>query len=73
MQTKIAQLESTLATREQELIAYETKYRKYMERAKEVIKTMDPRIEQDLEIKPVMGLIEEQAMATAFYKYITFF
>ncbi|XP_017858867.1 PREDICTED: protein hook [Drosophila arizonae] len=48
MQCKITQLESTLSTREQELMAYEVKYRKCVEKAKEVIKTIDPRIASGL-------------------------
>lgn len=42
--TRIAQVESTLATREQELVAFEAKYRKCVEKAKEVIKSFDPRV-----------------------------
>lgn len=48
MQVRITQLESSLATREQELIAHEAKYRKCVEKAKEVIRTLDPRIANGL-------------------------
>jgi len=51
MQCKITQLESSLATREQEVLAYEVKYRKCVERAKEVIKNIDPRIANGLSIQ----------------------
>ncbi|EDW63699.1 protein hook [Drosophila virilis] len=82
MQCKITQLESTLATREQELMAYEVKYRKCIERAKEVIKNIDPRIASVMEAnnleksvdvieeesKTKMSGMEEQLMASAFYR-----
>jgi len=48
LQCKVTQLESSLATREQEVLAYEVKYRKCVERAKEVIKNIDPRIANGL-------------------------
>lgn len=44
MQTKINHLENSLTTREQELALWETKYRKCAEKAKEIIKNIDPRI-----------------------------
>ncbi|KAH8410387.1 hypothetical protein KR215_001665, partial [Drosophila sulfurigaster] len=50
MHGKITQLESSLATREQEVMAYEVKYRKCVERAKEVIKNIDPRIANGLSL-----------------------
>lgn len=82
MQCKITQLESNLATREQEVLAYEVKYRKCVERAKEVIKNIDPRIANVIdasaleksvdvieeEAKPKMSGMEEQLMTTAFYR-----
>lgn len=43
LQSKIAQLESTLANREQEWLLMDSKYRKYLEKAKEVIKSTEPR------------------------------
>lgn len=33
-----------MAAREQEILAYDAKYRKCVEKAKEVIKSIDPRI-----------------------------
>ncbi|XP_060665814.1 protein hook isoform X1 [Drosophila nasuta] len=82
MHGKITQLESSLATREQEVMAYEIKYRKCVERAKEVIKNIDPRIANVIdasaleksvdvieeEAKPKMSGMEEQLMTTAFYR-----
>ncbi|XP_062142496.1 protein hook [Drosophila sulfurigaster albostrigata] len=82
MHGKITQLESSLATREQEVMAYEVKYRKCVERAKEVIKNIDPRIANVIdasaleksvdvieeEAKPKMSGMEEQLMTTAFYR-----
>lgn len=44
MQCKVTQLETNLAAREQEILAYDAKYRKCVEKAKEVIKSIDPRI-----------------------------
>ncbi|CAD7078856.1 unnamed protein product [Hermetia illucens] len=80
--TRIAQVESTLATREQELVAFEAKYRKCVEKAKEVIKSFDPRVASVLETnlldkssdvesehKAGMTAQEEKLMATAFYKF----
>lgn len=82
MQCKITQLESSLSAREQELMAYEVKYRKCVEKAKEVIKTIDPRIASGLEAnileksidvieeesKTKMSNMEEQLMASAYYR-----
>ncbi|XP_030242699.1 protein hook isoform X2 [Drosophila navojoa] len=82
MQCKITQLESTLSTREQELMAYEVKYRKCLEKAKEVIKTIEPRIASGLEAsileksidvieeesKTKMSTMEEQLMTSAYYR-----
>ncbi|XP_030376923.1 protein hook [Scaptodrosophila lebanonensis] len=82
LQGKVTQLETNLATREQELMAYDVKYRKCVEKAKEVIKSLDPRISNVLEAsvlekgidateeepKPKMSVMEEQLMTTAFYR-----
>lgn len=43
LHTKVTQLETSLSAKEQELIAADIKYKKCLEKAKEVIKTMDPR------------------------------
>lgn len=44
LHSKCAQLEAALNAREQELAQAETRYRKYAEKATEVIKTLEPRI-----------------------------
>lgn len=43
LQAKIANLESALVAKEQDLLAADTRYKKCVEKAKEVIKTLDPR------------------------------
>ncbi|XP_017471672.1 PREDICTED: protein hook [Rhagoletis zephyria] len=81
LQSKITQLENTLATREQDLLAYDAKYRKCVEKAKEVIKNLDPRLANVIEVnmlerpqdseeepQPRMSTVEEQLMTTAFYR-----
>jgi len=40
----VTQLETNLSAREQEILVYDAKYRKCVEKAKEVIKSIDPRI-----------------------------
>lgn len=44
LQGKLSQLETNLTNREQELLACDAKYRKCVEKAKEVIKSLEPRI-----------------------------
>lgn len=44
LQNKCAQLEAGISAREQEIIVADLKYRKYAEKAKEVIKNLDPRL-----------------------------
>lgn len=44
LHSKCAQLEAALNAREQELALAEARYRKYAEKATEVIKTLEPRI-----------------------------
>uniref|UniRef100_A0A0A1X6Y1 Protein hook n=1 Tax=Zeugodacus cucurbitae TaxID=28588 RepID=A0A0A1X6Y1_ZEUCU len=81
LQSKITQLENTLTTREQDLLACDAKYRKYVDKAKEVIKSLDPRLanvidvnllersqESEEEPKAGMSTLEEQLMTTAFYR-----
>lgn len=77
---KITQLETTLTARDQEIIAADVRYKKCVEKAKEVIKTLDPRaineaamLEKPHETsdnveRPSMGPVEEKLMATAFYR-----
>ncbi|XP_062545844.1 protein hook [Armigeres subalbatus] len=43
LHTKIAHLEAVLSTKDQELLAADSRYKKCVEKAKEVIKTLDPR------------------------------
>lgn len=44
LQNKCSQLESALSAKEQEVAAADARYRKYAEKAKEVIKNLDPRM-----------------------------
>lgn len=44
LQSKLGQLEATLATRDAELLAAEARFKKCVEKAKEVIKTLDPKM-----------------------------
>lgn len=44
LQVKVGQLEAAVAGRDAELLAAETRYRKCVEKAKEVIKTLDPKM-----------------------------
>lgn len=48
LQVRIKQLESSLAAREQEVIAQEAKYGKCVEKAKEVIRSLDSRLANGL-------------------------
>ncbi|KAL9928125.1 hook microtubule tethering protein isoform 2-T12 [Glossina fuscipes fuscipes] len=77
LQTKISQLENSLSGREQELVICDTKFRKCLEKAKEIIKNMDPRSDMNIleqtqnlddfqKAKPSM--LEENLMTTAFYR-----
>ncbi|SPP86209.1 protein hook [Drosophila guanche] len=82
LQCKVTQLETNLTAREQEVMAYDAKYRKCLEKAKEVIKSFDPRIASAIdasalekyfdvveeEPKPKMSVMEEQLMTSAFYR-----
>ncbi|KAH8413306.1 hypothetical protein KR009_009962 [Drosophila setifemur] len=82
LQCKVTQLETNLSAREQDVLAYDAKYRKCVEKAKEVIKSIDPRIASALdasvlekssdvveeEPKPKMSVMEEQLMTSAFYR-----
>ncbi|EDX05453.1 protein hook [Drosophila simulans] len=82
LQCKVTQLETNLSAREQEILVYDAKYRKCVEKAKEVIKSIDPRIASALdasvleksadlveeEPKPKMSVMEEQLMTSAFYR-----
>lgn len=79
MQSKAAQQESELSAKEQELTASDVRYRKCVEKAKEVIKNLDPRAatEATLMDKPLdtgeesrqgMGPVEERLITSAFYR-----
>ncbi|CAD6997163.1 protein hook [Ceratitis capitata] len=81
LQSKITQLENTLTTREQDLLACDAKYRKCVDKAKEVIKSLDPRLANAIDVnllersqdseddhKAGMSTLEEQLMTTAFYR-----
>ncbi|XP_055641256.1 protein hook isoform X2 [Toxorhynchites rutilus septentrionalis] len=43
LHTKIANLEATIAAKDQEILTADSRYKKCVEKAKEVIKTLDPR------------------------------
>lgn len=83
LQNKITQLENTLSAREQELLLIETKYRKGIEKAKEIIKNIEPRIANVVDVNALENLndqeeypartnklstLEENLMLTAFYR-----
>lgn len=73
---RVRQLETTLEKKSEELSALETKYRKCVEKAKEVIKGFDPRLLGDhMEIAAAevpetdtMSVMESRLVASAFYK-----
>lgn len=75
--TRVRQLEASLEAKTQELAASEKKYRVCLEKAKEVIKGMDPRLLGDqLEgtsaeapaMDDTMSVMESRLIASAFYK-----
>ncbi|XP_055709955.1 protein hook [Phlebotomus papatasi] len=83
LQAKVAQLETALANREQELTTAETRFRKCMEKTKEIIKSLDPRLASEVSLldqgkaadpEPEarsgggMSQTEEQLVTSAFYK-----
>lgn len=81
LQGKVGQLEQSVAHREAELLAADTRYRKCVEKAKEVIKTLDPKMAADAnllesgprdseELAPRSGMsvMEERLITTAFYR-----
>lgn len=80
MQGKLNQFETVITTKDQELSAADLRYRKCLEKAKEVIKSLDPRAaneatllekahdtNNDPEPRTPMGPVEEQLVTTAFY------
>lgn len=74
--TRVRQLEASLEAKSQELANLDMKYRKCIEKAKEVIKGLDPRLLGDhLEgasaeapEPDVMSLMESRLIASAFYR-----
>ncbi|XP_055371470.1 protein hook [Condylostylus longicornis] len=77
LQAEINQLKQVVLTKDQEILAYETRYRKCVEKAKEIIKNIDPHISNALETnfekpdeeKPRMSEMEEKLIASAFYRF----
>ena len=73
--TRVRQLEGSLETKNQELSALELKYRKCVEKAKEVIKGLDPRLlsehmegnSSEPAESDVMSVMESRMIASAFY------
>lgn len=66
-----------MLAREQELTQVDLKYRKYAEKAKEVIKNLEknPDLHENIElisnsspVRPTMTPVEERLMTTAYYK-----
>ncbi|XP_073824724.1 hook microtubule tethering protein [Musca autumnalis] len=79
LRNKLSQLEAALAAKDQELLGLDTKYRKCVERAKDIIKNMDPRaineanlgdnVQDFADYKQVhFASVEENLMATAYYR-----
>ncbi|KAJ6646479.1 Protein hook, partial [Pseudolycoriella hygida] len=80
LQNKVGQLEAALTARDQELAAADARYRKSVEKTKEIIKTIDPKAlatetilheksaEHEQDTPRPMGPVEERLMATAFYR-----
>jgi len=76
--TRVRQLESSLETKGQELMALEIKYRKCVEKAKEVIKGLDPRLLGDNVLEgnhaesgepdDRMSVMESRLIAASFYR-----
>lgn len=74
--TRVRQLEASLETKSQELSALEMKYRKCVEKAKEVIKGLDPRLLGDhlegasaeVNEPDTMSVMESRLIASAFYR-----
>lgn len=76
--TRIRQLESSLESKNQELTTLEIKYRKCVDKAKEVIKGLDPRILgeamgiDNVAVEPpendCMSVMESRLLASAFYR-----
>lgn len=74
--TRVRQLETSLETKNQELSALDLKYRKCVEKAKEVIKGLDPRLLNDhtegssseAAEADVMSVTESRMIASAFYR-----
>lgn len=74
--TRVRQLEASLETKSQELSVLEMKYRKCVEKAKEVIKGLDPRLLGDhmegasAEVPEPdnMSVMESRLIASAFYR-----
>lgn len=76
--SRIRQLESSLEAKNQELSSLEMKYRKCVDKAKEVIKGLDPRLLTEAmgidnaQIEPpendCMTVIESRLIASAFYR-----
>lgn len=76
--TRVRQLEASLEAKSQELATLDAKYRKCVDKAKEVIKGLDPRLlEGGLEganetpEADVMTVVESRLLASAFYRYET--
>ncbi|XP_055683134.1 protein hook [Lutzomyia longipalpis] len=83
LQTKMTQLEATLTAKEQELATSEARYKKCVEKTKEMIKNIDPRlatevaaldqgkspIDPEPEIRSSgMSQLEERLMTTAYHR-----
>lgn len=78
LHAKIANLESTVSTQNRDLTAADVRYKKLLEKAKEVIKSVDQNgtvdelfseKSSDSDVRPqaTMSQLEERLMATAYY------
>lgn len=76
--TRVRQLESSLESKSQELATLDMKYRKCVEKAKDVIKGLDPRLlgehmglegaSSEAPEPDVMSVMESRLIASAFYR-----
>uniref|UniRef100_A0A1L8DCL3 Protein hook n=1 Tax=Nyssomyia neivai TaxID=330878 RepID=A0A1L8DCL3_9DIPT len=82
LQSKVSQLETSLTTKEQELAQSDARYKKCVEKTKEMIKSLDPRLANEVAAldqgkstdtdgdarSSGMSQIEERLMTTAYHR-----
>lgn len=64
LQAKVGQLESSVASRDADLVAADIRYRKCVEKAKEVIKNLDPKVAADTNLLVDHGTTGQRSGAT---------